>query len=462
MPLSRSIVEFDRRNHRLTELPDEIAIEPVMGCNLRCPMCPIADVPASMNGRTPVLMKPEVYRRILEQISDRPRSVLLTIIGEPLLHPKIVEFVKLAKDDRHHVGLITNGTRLTRPMVTRLIAAGLDVLIMSVDGLTKRSYEAMRTGARHEVVFTNLRALIAENAARGNPLRIEINYVISSLTEHEQDDFFREFSPLVARINFNPIADFGGQFEPPRDFMTESGDPRMVLRKSLAAPRWPCIHLWRGMFVSAEGRLMLCCNDFKLESGLPSVVERPLLDTWRNEMEQHRKDHVAGVFASEPCRSCRVNAVPVLMPAEEKQRVIDSERRRRIRRVLVPTALLSKRRKERRRLEDAPFGFLDFPLAGATLRGFVDVRGWALGCPGRGIQEVRVRIDGATVGTAHWGYFRPDVGETHPGDGRSFSGFDYTLDTRRLSNGAHVLEISVTDSASQVAEFGHRSFVVQN
>ena len=463
MPQARSVIEFERRQYRMADLPDDIAIETVMGCNLRCPMCPISVGPDAMNGRPARVMTLDVYRRILEQIADRRRFILLTIIGEPLLHPRIVEFVALAKGDGHRVGLITNGTRLHRPMAIRLIEAGLDVLTMSVDGFRKETFESVRIGARHDVVFGNLRDLISENASRGHPLRIEINYVVSSRTAPECDRFFAEFSPLVARINFNPIADFGGQFVPPEELLPATGDPRMLLRRSATAPRLPCIHLWRQMFVSVEGRLMLCCNDIKLESALPSVTERPLRDIWRDEMEQHRRNHVEGAFDREPCRSCRINSVAFLMPAEEKRRILQNQRRRRLKRAILPTRLLSKHRRERRRLEDRPIGFLDLPAEGATLHGFVAVVGWAIGCrPGRDIRHVSVRVDGAEVGTAHWGFYRPDVGEMNPGEGRSFSGFEYMLDTRCLSNAAHVLEISVTDTASQTADFGTRSITVQN
>src|SRR5262245_34132666 len=109
MALSPSLIAYDRRDARLRSLPDEVSIEPVMGCNLRCPMCPGTDGPRAMNGRTPVVMRFEVYRQIIEQLSDRPRHILLTIFGEPLLHPRIVDFVALAKQGGHNVHIITNG-----------------------------------------------------------------------------------------------------------------------------------------------------------------------------------------------------------------------------------------------------------------------------------------------------------------------------------------------------------------
>jgi len=60
------------------------------------------------------------------------------------------------------------------------------------------------------------------------------------------------------------------------------------------------------------------------------------------------------------------------------------------------------------------------------------------------------------------GHFRPDVGETYPGDEHSFSGFNYLLDSHLLPNGNHVLDVEVTDSASQTTLLGARSVLVQN
>jgi radical SAM protein with 4Fe4S-binding SPASM domain len=462
MPQSPTLIEFDRRNPRLRTLPDEIQIEPIMGCNLKCPMCPVPDAPAAMNGRTPVLMKLDTYRRILGQIADRPRFVLLTVFGEPLLHPQIVEFIRLAKNDRHHVALITNGTTLSPEMADNLMDAGLNVLTISMDGLTKDTFESLRVRGSHDVVVGNLRALAAQNAERGYPLRIEINYVVSKRNESEVEGFFREFSPLVHRINFNPVGDHGGQFDLPLTLARDSGDPRVISRGSTAVTRLPCVHLWRGLAISAEGRIMLCCNDFKHESALPRVDERPLLDVWQTELERIRSDHVAGRFEAEPCRSCRVNAAPVRASAELRRATERNERRRRMLRAVVPRVLLSKRRRDRWREQDAPFGFLDTPVANAIVRGVVSVSGWSLPSTGRTIQQVAVRVDRAQVGSAELGHFRPDVGETHPGDEHSFSGFNYSLDSRCLSNGTHVLEAEAIDNTSERTVLDARIIVVEN
>jgi hypothetical protein len=78
--------------------------------------------------------------------------------------------------------------------------------------------------------------------------------------------------------------------------------------------------------------------------------------------------------------------------------------------------------------------------------GIVVVNGWALASAGRGIERVEIRVDGVGHGVARYDQFRPDVGEVHPGEGHSFSGFSYSLETRHFSNGVHTLDAILRDS----------------
>ena len=466
---SSSRLQYDRRDHRMDELPEGVAIEPIMGCNLRCPMCPVTDAPASMDGRTPTLMPLDLYTRIIEQISDRPRSLLLTILGEPLLHPRILDFVTIAKSAGHHVGLITNATKLTPQVSTALLDAGLDYMAVSIDGWTKEIYESIRIGARHEAVLQNLRDLVAINAERGKPLRLELNYVVSRKTAPEKEAFYREFAPLVHKINFNPIIDWGGQLAQLGELTAcdaKNGDSTdaapLQWHGAQSSARVPCFMLWNTMFISAEGRAMLCCSDFKQASKLSSVKERSLLDIWRTDIQEHRRKQVEGNFDSEPCRSCRINDVPVVLSRADRQRALRAERWARLRRTIVPDAFVSPARRERRRLHTLPFGHLDNPVADAIVSGAIEVQGWALGSLGRTIQRVDARVDGQPCGVADLEFFRPDVGEVFPGDGHSFCGFSCVLDTVRFPNGRHTIEVLASDGAGQTAILGTRSVNVRN
>jgi radical SAM protein with 4Fe4S-binding SPASM domain len=310
MAISKGLLQFDRRDPRLYELPDEVAIEILMGCNLQCPMCPVSGLPHSMNGRRPTIMSADLYRRVIDQISDRPRSILLNVFSEPLLHPRLVEFIRIGKAAGHHVAFITNGTKLTPAYSASLIEAGLDALTVSIDGFTDDTYREMRVGADREAVMRNLRDLAAENVARGNPLRIEINYILTSATASEASAFWYEYSPLVAVINLIPVTAFGNQWRVPEWMPQDGADPRLVPKGERLPARTPCPHIWRALWVSAEGRVMLCTNDFEQHSALPFVQDKPLVDIWREDVGRIRREQAEGRFDREPCRSCWLNDVP--------------------------------------------------------------------------------------------------------------------------------------------------------
>jgi len=462
MAISDGLLKFDRRDPRLNRLPDEVAIEILMGCNLSCPMCPVSGLPHSMNGRRETVMSAGLYQRIIDQISDRPRSVLLNVFSEPLLHPRLIEFIQIAKTASHHVAIITNGTKLTRAYSARLIEAGLDALTVSIDGHRDETYRAMRVGSNRETVMRNLRDLAAENAARGNPLRVEINYLLTSATGPEASQFWYEYSPLVAAINLIPVTAWGNQWRLPAGMPQDGADPRLVPRGPRMAARTPCPHIWRALWVSAEGRVMLCTNDYEQRSALPYVQDRPLVDIWREDVGRIRQEQAEGRFDREPCRTCWLNDVPAVASRNDRRRAFAAARGRRLMATMVPDAWLPPALRRRRIRRNAPAGCVDTPLPDATVTGIAIVNGWATACAGRSVEQIEIRVDGVSHGVARYDLFRPDVGEANPGEGHSFSGFSYSLDTRRVSNGAHTLDAIVRDNRAQRMTLGSRTIYVAN
>lgn len=129
-------------------------VEPTNRCNLDCPMCMRRtwDEPAGE-------MSSAVFRRLLHGLTafvPRP-GIFFGGIGEPLLHPGIIEMVAESKAAGACVELITNGTLLTPELSIELIRAGLDGLWVSIDGGIPGTHAGSRPGARLDSVIENLR-----------------------------------------------------------------------------------------------------------------------------------------------------------------------------------------------------------------------------------------------------------------------------------------------------------------
>ncbi len=104
-------------------------------------------------------------------------------------------------------------------------------------------------------------------------------------------------------------------------------------------------------------------------------------------------------------------------------------------------------------------GFLDEPRSGDTLSGNVNVAGWAWALSG--MASVDVFVDGGRVASATYGLPRADVPGAWPGAPAN-AGFQYTLDTTKLSNGSHALVVKATDKTGNVATFATKQVTISN
>lgn len=145
------------RLHRPVTHLTKVYIEPTVACNLDCITCfrNAWDQPIGK-------MTEETFEKILSGLKqlDPIPDVYFGGIGEPLFHPKTIEWIRRIKQELGvKVELITNGTTLTERKTRELIDAGLDVLWVSLDGATPESYADVRMGAELPVILENLRRL---------------------------------------------------------------------------------------------------------------------------------------------------------------------------------------------------------------------------------------------------------------------------------------------------------------
>ena len=85
----------------------KIYIEITNRCNLACSFC-------AKTTRPKEWMSQKNFLKILKEIQPYTHYIYLHVMGEPLLHPEINEFIQLANERGFEVNLTTNGTLLDR------------------------------------------------------------------------------------------------------------------------------------------------------------------------------------------------------------------------------------------------------------------------------------------------------------------------------------------------------------
>jgi MoaA/NifB/PqqE/SkfB family radical SAM enzyme len=101
-------------------------------CNLWCKMC---DYRMVRLGR-PELTLAEI-RNIIGTVGEQGLQHLELSGGEPMMRPDIYEIIGTAHALRIKVSMITNGTLIGEPEASRLVQAGLNDLIVSLEGFAE-------------------------------------------------------------------------------------------------------------------------------------------------------------------------------------------------------------------------------------------------------------------------------------------------------------------------------------
>src|SRR4051794_21704302 len=138
-------------------LPRELQLEVTSACNLRCAMCLVRYRPPV--NKADGAMDLNLFYRLLDEVPGVQRLTLQGL-GEPLLHPGLLDMIVAGRARGARVGFNSNGTLLTADAAQRLVEAGLDWLHVSLDGATAATYEAIRERARLRTVLRNIEGLV--------------------------------------------------------------------------------------------------------------------------------------------------------------------------------------------------------------------------------------------------------------------------------------------------------------
>ena len=112
------------------------------------------------------------------QARTPPPAIAFMGLGEPLLHPRFLDMVRLVKRRGLRAEVTTDALLLDEEMAAGLLAAGLDQLVVSIDGASAEAFGRVRSGASLAEVVENVRLLHDRRGPNHGPgMRIGIESV---------------------------------------------------------------------------------------------------------------------------------------------------------------------------------------------------------------------------------------------------------------------------------------------
>jgi short-subunit dehydrogenase/MoaA/NifB/PqqE/SkfB family radical SAM enzyme len=173
-------------------------VESAIACNLKCVMCPWREMAKKVENRG--IMTQAVWQAIRPYL-ERVQSVDFTGGGEPLLQPRLAEWIGDAKAAGCETGFLSNGLLLKEEKLKKILDAGIDWICISMDGASAEMYNKIRVGSNFDRVCENV-AHIAR-LRNGNVPKIMINFVIMDLNVHQMEEIVRLAARLeVDQLNF--------------------------------------------------------------------------------------------------------------------------------------------------------------------------------------------------------------------------------------------------------------------
>ena len=247
-----------------------VSVEPANICQLRCPACPVGlrDVEMSRSRDVERTMSPDVWHRVLSEIRDTAWVVQFYFQGEPLLNKDLPQMIAEAHDAGIYTIVSTNAQAMTEQMAEKLVKAGLDRIIISMDGLTEESYGAYRVGGSVEKckeALTWLRKAKNKCQMSNVKCQIELQCLRLKTNEHEWTAFKKQYKALGAdRLVFKTaqLYDYtnGHPLMPtnPRYSRYVQGKDGKYHRRKLGKG---CFRVWSGAVVTTNGEVLPCCYD---------------------------------------------------------------------------------------------------------------------------------------------------------------------------------------------------------
>lgn len=244
-------------------------------------------------------MKEELFRKIIaEAVELGITQVMLFLNGEPLLFPKLFDWLQLLREHQRVTTIFTNGEQLDSEKGNQLLDFSdvIQTIVFSLGGVDERSYKEVMD-LDYNTVRNNIIGFLDMN--NGN-IPVEAHVPLMSKTAPFMDIWLAvwgELMPAAPTAMYN----FAGSI---KDDMEHRED---ALHSRQACPR---LHhatvLW-------DGRVSLCCMDAEGQVILGDLNEQTIMEVFNSEKAlYYRLMHAAERFDElELCKDCNMNIMGI-------------------------------------------------------------------------------------------------------------------------------------------------------
>jgi len=261
-------------------------IESTNYCGCHCKACTY-DQMRRKKGK----MSEELFKLAVENVLKYTSERIITLhhFGDPLLHPKLPEFINYAGSQGLKTKISTVGVALTPKLIDELVESDLTVIKFSFWGTNEREFEYFQNASYRRTM---------ENIHRFIEKKSKIKVIIELLTDgsHKMSEleYYNQWKDMI-------------QMKPAGNWI---GDDNQVIKFTKVKRKTttvPCGKFWGSeLKVLWNGDVVPCCMDYDGKAVVGNIQEETIMSIWGGaKMNELRKLHAEGRRGEvELCKFC--------------------------------------------------------------------------------------------------------------------------------------------------------------
>ena len=270
-------------------------------CNFRCKFCTTGDHELlARHGRPKGFMAFELFSKTIDDLSafdEKVKELIFHKNGEPLLHERIVDMLRYAKerDVARRLTLVTNGSLLTPKLAREIMEVGPHFMQISLEAVSDEGYREI-SGVR--VDYDKLVGNVAYLFAHKHPdTTLNVKIMDCGLSEDERQKFRDDFEGVCTSHGIeHPIS-----YTQPSVKDTSLGIMRGTTHDMYEATyKEVCTLPFYTMNINFNGRVSACSFDWRHGLIMGDANDESLRGIWEGhtyacfrvmQLEKKRDEH---------------------------------------------------------------------------------------------------------------------------------------------------------------------------
>ncbi len=214
--ISQNKIEHDRdeilKKEFCKAMPLHLTIVDTTRCNLNCIMCfrnkgfleaTLRPLKLHSRHKDETIMDFNLFKRIAKEVFPYLTRITLSVAGEPFINPNFSRQLDLIQKNKVRLNIFTNATLLPKGDTLKIFVNNLHQMVVSIDAASKKTYEAIRRGAKFQRVIDNIKRFNLERDKPSKTLRPRLIFWFVLMRKNIQE--LPEYVRLAHRLKADAI-----------------------------------------------------------------------------------------------------------------------------------------------------------------------------------------------------------------------------------------------------------------